>query len=75
MLVSGVPDVARLAACIFILLHPVAFAAAEGPWALGLARFVQGASSTTTWAGALAWVAVSVPRGATGRVQAAGPSA
>jgi MFS family permease len=39
-----------------------AFAVAEGPWALGLARFVQGMSSTTTWAGALAWLTVATPR-------------
>jgi MFS family permease len=39
-----------------------AFAAAEGPWALGLARLVQGASSTITWAGALAWLTVATPR-------------
>ncbi len=39
-----------------------AFALAEGPVELGLARFVQGISSTTTWAGALAWAAVITPR-------------
>jgi MFS family permease len=39
-----------------------AFALADGPWALGLARLVQGASSTTTWAGALAWLTVATPR-------------
>jgi MFS family permease len=39
-----------------------AFAVAEGPWALGLARLVQGISSTTTWAGALAWLTVATPR-------------
>ncbi len=39
-----------------------AFAAAEGPWALGLARLVQGASSTITWAGAFAWLTVAAPR-------------
>ena len=35
---------------------------ADGPWALGFARFVQGASSTTTWAGAMAWLTVATPR-------------
>src|SRR5687768_6552091 len=34
----------------------IAFAVAEGPWALGLARLVQGFSSTVTWAGAFAWL-------------------
>jgi MFS family permease len=38
------------------------FAAAENPFALETARFVQGFSSTTTWAGALGWLAVVAPR-------------
>jgi MFS family permease len=38
-----------------------AFAFAGGPWALGAARLVQGLASTTTWAGALAWVTVRAP--------------
>ncbi len=40
----------------------IAFALADGATALGLARFVQGFSSTVTWAGALAWVASVVPK-------------
>jgi len=40
----------------------VAFALADGAWALGAARLVQGFSSTVTWAGALAWLTVSTPR-------------
>lgn len=40
----------------------LAFAVAGDPWALGLSRFVQGISSTTTWAGALAWLTVATPR-------------
>ena len=40
----------------------LAFALAGGPVALGLSRFVQGFSSATTWAAALAWVAVAAPR-------------
>jgi MFS family permease len=39
-----------------------AFALAGDPWTLGLARFVQGAASTTTWAGALAWLTVESSR-------------
>lgn len=43
-------------------LASLAFAAADDALALGAARLVQGASSTTTWAGALAWVATATPR-------------
>jgi MFS family permease len=39
----------------------IAFAAAGAAWSLGLARFLQGLSSTTTWAGALAWLTVETP--------------
>ena len=46
----------------------IAFALADGPWALGLARFVQGFSSTVTWAGAFAWLTVSTPRERRGEV-------
>ena len=40
----------------------LAFAVAGGVVALGIARFVQGFSSTVTWAGALAWVAGVAPK-------------
>ena len=43
-------------------LASFAFALAGEPFVLGLARFVQGFSSTVTWAGALAWVASSAPK-------------
>jgi predicted MFS family arabinose efflux permease len=46
----------------------LAFALAGDPWALGLSRFVQGASSTTTWAGALAWLTVVAPRARRGEI-------
>jgi MFS family permease len=36
--------------------------------ALGAARFVQGFSSTTTWAGALAWVTVAAPASRRGEI-------
>jgi len=45
-----------------------AFAGADNAVALGAARFVQGLSSTTTWAGALAWIAVVAPREQRGEV-------
>ena len=45
-----------------LALASLAFALAGGPVALGLSRFVQGMSSATTWAAALAWVALSAPR-------------
>ena len=56
------PKVAVVAGLALLALSSFAFAAAEGPWALGLARLVQGFSSTTTWAGALAWLTVATPR-------------
>jgi MFS family permease len=51
-----------LAGLTVLSASSLAFGLAGGPVALGLARFAQGLSSATTWAGALAWVAVSVPR-------------
>lgn len=63
LLVSRVgPKRGVLAGLIVLSFASVAFALAGGPLALGIARFVQGLSSATTWAGALAWVAVSVER-------------
>jgi MFS family permease len=56
------PKVAVVAGLMLLAASSFAFAAADGPWALGLARFVQGASSTTTWAGAFAWLTVATPR-------------
>ncbi len=51
-----------LAGLVVLSLASVGFALAGSPLALGVARFAQGISSATTWAGALAWVAVSVER-------------
>jgi len=63
MLVSRVgPKRGVLAGLVVLSLASLAFALAGGPVALGRARFVQGFSSATTWAGALAWVAVGVER-------------
>jgi MFS family permease len=56
------PKVAVVAGLALLAASSFAFAVADGPWALGLARFVQGASSTTTWAGAMAWLTVATPR-------------
>ena len=56
------PKSAVVAGLVLLAVSSFAFAAAEGPWTLGLARFVQGASSTITWAGAFAWLTVAAPR-------------
>lgn len=46
----------------------LAFAIAGDPWTLGISRFAQGVSSSTTWAGALAWLTVLTPRKRRGQV-------
>ena len=51
-----------------LALGTFGFALAAGPWALGLSRFVQGFSSTITWAGALAWLTVETPRSRRGEL-------
>jgi MFS family permease len=51
-----------------LALASFGFALAAGPWALGLSRFVQGFSSTITWAGALAWLTVETPRARRGEL-------
>jgi len=56
------PKHAVVAGLLLLALASFAFAAADGPWALGLARLVQGFSSTVTWSGAFAWLTVSTPR-------------
>lgn len=56
------PKIAVVVGLALLAASSFAFAAADGPWTLGLARFAQGASSTTTWAGALAWLTVATPR-------------
>ena len=62
------PKRAVVAGLVLLAVASFAFAAAEGPWALGLARLVQGASSTVTWAGALAWLTVASPRNRRGEL-------
>jgi MFS family permease len=56
------PKRAVVGGLVLLALASFAFAAAGSAYALGAARFVQGLSSTTTWAGALAWVTVVAPR-------------
>ncbi len=56
------PKPAVVLGLVLLALASFAFALAGGPWTLGLARFVQGFSSTITWAGALAWLTVATPR-------------
>ncbi|MDX6398910.1 MAG: hypothetical protein QOJ43_2318 [Gaiellaceae bacterium] len=56
------PKRAIVTGLLLLALASFAFAAGEGPWALGLARFVQGFSSTVTWAGSFAWLTVATPR-------------
>jgi predicted MFS family arabinose efflux permease len=53
---------------VLLALASFAFAAADSATTLAIARFVQGLSSTTTWAGALAWIAVSAPKDRRGAV-------
>jgi MFS family permease len=47
---------------VVLAVASFAFAVSGGPWTLGLSRFVQGLSSTMTWAGALGWLTVETPR-------------
>jgi MFS family permease len=56
------PKRAVVAGLVLLAVSCFAFAAADSALALGGARFVQGLSSTATWAGALAWISVSTPR-------------
>jgi MFS family permease len=62
------PKQAVVGGLILLSVSSFAFAAADSALALGAARFVQGLSSTTTWAGALAWISVTTPRERRGEV-------
>jgi MFS family permease len=44
------------------------FAAADGVWTLGLARFAQGLGSSLSWAGGLAWLVLGTPRARRGEM-------
>jgi MFS family permease len=61
------PKRAVVAGLVLLGIASFAFAAADSASTLAAARFVQGLSSTTTWAGALAWIAVVTPRNRRGQ--------
>ncbi len=56
------PRSAVIGGLVLLGIASLAFAVAGGVVALGIARFVQGFSSTVTWAGALAWIAGVAPK-------------
>jgi len=56
------PRRAVILGLVLLGLSSLGFALAGTPLALGLTRFLQGVSSGVTWAGALAWITVTVPR-------------
>lgn len=62
------PRFGVVAGLLLLALASFGFALAGSPLALGLTRFVQGFSSTITWSGALAWIAVESPRGRRGEL-------
>jgi MFS family permease len=62
------PKPAVVGGLLLLAAASVGVAAADSAMTLGIARFVQGLSSTTTWAGALAWLAVVGPREQRGEV-------
>jgi MFS family permease len=61
------PKRAVLGGLLLLSFACFAFALAGSPGVLGLARFLQGFSSTMTWAGALAWVTIESPRSRRGQ--------
>jgi len=62
------PKHAVLWGLVLLGIASFAFALADGAVTLGLARFLQGFSSTVTWAGALAWIAGTAPKEQRGEV-------
>jgi MFS family permease len=62
------PKRAIIAGLVLLGVASLAFAAAETAETLVAARLIQGLSSTITWAGALAWLAVTAPRERRGEV-------
>ena len=62
------PRSAVIGGLVLLGIASLAFAVAGGVVALGIARFVQGFSSTVTWAGALAWIAGVAPKSKRGEM-------
>jgi MFS family permease len=62
------PKHAVVAGLVLLGVASFAFALADGAVALGIARFVQGFSSTVTWAGALSWISSAAPRAQRGEM-------
>jgi MFS family permease len=56
------PKRAVIGGLLLLAVASFAFASAGTALALGVARFVQGISSTATWAGALSWISMEAPR-------------
>jgi MFS family permease len=59
---------AVLAGLLLLAVASFAFAVSGSPWTMGASRFLQGFSSTTTWAGALAWLTTATPRDRRGQL-------
>ena len=62
------PKRAVVGGLLLLSVACLAFASADSALTLGGARFVQGLSSTATWAGALAWISVTAPPSRRGEV-------
>jgi MFS family permease len=62
------PKHAVVGGLVLLGVSSFAFALAGEALTLGLARFVQGVSSTVTWAGALAWISSAAPKEKRGEV-------
>lgn len=56
------PKISVLSGLALMSLASLGFGIASEPWALGAARFLQGAGSTLSWAGAFTWLVALAPR-------------
>lgn len=59
---------AVLVGLTLLTITTIAFGIASAAWALDLARFLQGISSSFTWAGALSWLVAASPPGRRGQL-------